>query len=280
MKKILFSLLIVTALFSCKDDDDAPSVDTSLLVGKWEMVAQYRGGQTPTKWDNDCFRDKWWEFKADGTVFNSNPCASGHLVDKDGTWTVKGNIMYIQGMVQLPAVPVIKLLSKERLIIEYPYGSFETIYEHFVPTDRERVDYAGDAAGEYIGVEYFSTDMLTDVNPGTETENQTVIVEKIAPNMLKYTFKNFTVLDGIQQTIAMDSLITESIKGERSAYMVKENGFDEIKVQDVKYNVSRSNATFYLKDEAEEDIRITFEVERLGVTYSYHRFIGKRVVKH
>lgn len=268
MKKILLSLLVFPLLFGCEEKDDAV-YETNLLVGKWKMIAQTRN-DVPSVFDNDCYKDKLWEFKSDGMVYNNNPCESvEEKVNKSGSWQLKGNILHIDGMVQLSAVPKVLRLTDTEMELEYMYGSYEVVREVFHKTQDNIVDYARDISGSYSGWAYSSSQPLTAENKG-DSAIRTVVIDKMWTNIIWKEFQKFPILDKTR-TFKVDSVNVNSFGGTRGTYMYPNLGFDELIVGGKAYNVMTSG--YYKNDSA----WINLSINLLGAPMEYHYFVGTKV---
>lgn len=107
---MLVCLLALSAGFvSCSDDDEG--FDTSLLIGRWELVRYEGYYYTPdgerTDYDEPVYGE-YAEFFEDGTVYFDGD---------NGTWNASGNRLIVNGTEASGAFTVASLTSTE-LILE------------------------------------------------------------------------------------------------------------------------------------------------------------------
>lgn len=109
-KTVLLMLALTALVYSCsKDDDDKISNDQ--LVGKWDLVSQYRNVVTNNVGKRDTLNlpagTQSWEFTKNGTVYMSVRTPGGVAKDT-GEYKINGSDVILSDG---PAKDTFKLLS-------------------------------------------------------------------------------------------------------------------------------------------------------------------------
>lgn len=126
MKKLKFALLVAFATIfclsftACSDDDDNNIGSKEDLIGLWES-RHCRGwekedGRIVDEWDED-YRDKRWEFKADGTCITSER-SSNRWYSETCTYTFSGGKITLYDKYGDSSVGTVKKLTATSLEIE------------------------------------------------------------------------------------------------------------------------------------------------------------------
>ena len=110
----LFALVLGAGFASCSDDDE--SVDSSAIVGLWEVT--WTEGYEYDSEDPE-YNDEWSE-ALNGIKFKFNSDGTGYEGDESDTftWSLEGNRLTIQGGYYTEVSTVLKLTSSE-LVLEY-----------------------------------------------------------------------------------------------------------------------------------------------------------------
>ena len=108
MKNYPFLLLVFCcALFftACSDDDDSPSKEDMLMNKRWQIVAAstavpFLGTIAIYNRIPACQKDNYLEFQANGVLLineGATKCAAASPQQVPGTWSLKGDVLTLQG---------------------------------------------------------------------------------------------------------------------------------------------------------------------------------------